>query len=126
MMTIFSFSKTFSIIIIGAILTICSCQPTFSDNCAVFNPTTSVCQQCNPGFYLQFFFCIPCNPNCVCTSKNDFCGSCLVLPYNGLNFHSYLHERVNQCILCNSSMSYCLECTNLQICTKCYNGQYLV
>ena len=118
---------TFSIALIFSFLCyFAQSQPTFSDNCLVWNAITSVCQQCNVGFYLQYFFCIPCNPNCACSSKHDFCQNCLILQYNGLNFHSYHHHGLDQCFLCNASMPYCLQCSNSQFCTKCFNGQYLV
>lgn len=48
-------------------------QPTASDSCVLYNSTNSVCTRCLPGLYLQYYFCIPCNPLCTCSSNLNFC-----------------------------------------------------
>ncbi len=67
------------IMIIFLLLGIIHSQPTTNDNCLVFNASLSAagtCYECVPGFYLVFFFCLPCAPLCICNSSANFCLSC--------------------------------------------------
>lgn len=48
-------------------------QPTPTDSCINYNTNYSVCTQCLPGLYLEYFFCIPCNPLCACSSNKNYC-----------------------------------------------------
>ncbi len=101
-------------------------QPTPSDNCLNYNVNNGVCQQCVSGFYLQYYFCLPCSPRCQCSSRNNFCESCIQTNINDLYIASYHDQNLNQCILCSSVIENCLKCDHAFNCSKCFNGSYKV
>lgn len=66
-------SKLISVLLLAILVTIISGQPVASDNCLNYNSNNSVCTECFSGYYLEYYFCVPCNPRCACSSQYDYC-----------------------------------------------------
>lgn len=72
------------------------------------------CSECNTGFYLQNYTCLPCDQNCrVCESKTK-CNGCLDMHYLSSNGS------------CLKNPSGCKSVDNVTLlCTQCYKPLYL-
>ena len=109
------------VFLLGAI----SGQPTFSDNCLNFNLTSGTCLGCVDGFFLQYFFCLPCAPLCLCSSQVNYCDSCMVVD-DYINSLTAISVRFgDRCFFCDAFIPNCLTCITNSTCQQCYGGYYL-
>ena len=74
-------------------------QPTNSDSCVKWNNNAGICEQCLEGFLLEYFFCIPCNRLCTCSSDQDYCDTCIHIEKGHFEIQPYLKDNV--CYLCS-------------------------
>ncbi len=131
-----------------------SCVPCFASSCLVCAANAQVCIVCNNPYGVFNNTCIPCNDiNCInCRTNYTSCGQC-ANPY-GVNITSrrcvlcadtnctncqqnhmvcvqcasgYGLTASATCVLCNSSASYCFNCSvyNILQCTSCPITRFL-
>jgi hypothetical protein len=100
-------------------------EPVWTDNCLIVT-NAGTCQQCVPGFYLEYFLCLPCAPLCLCTSQYNYCQSCMQLPYK-VTTHSLtpiFSQEFGRCFLCDQFINYCMACNSTTYCSRCSDGYY--
>ena len=95
--------------------------PIPTDNCLRLIAAGNTCAECNQGFYLEYFVCLPCAPLCSCSSQHDYCQNCTSLPYKHTNYQqlAIYSPQQTRCLLCSTLIPGCLECSSALTCTTC-------
>lgn len=90
------------------------CQPCNS-NCTSCTTTSTKCTSCTTSYFVSSSICKPCNTNCQnCIGTSTSCSSC--------NEEYYLNSDKK----CASCLSPCKTCNNIEGCSSCKTGLYLV